>query len=671
MKFKLKIIAAMVLSVLFLFSGLACKKEPPKNDPQKTDAPQLTPEPVRELSLELPKLGRGMVAAAADSTFGIASDGSISFMGNNTGHAYIHDWSAVASLLTDSKTTVALTDGGRLLICGERAEAFKDALEWENIVQIALNDDSLFALTIEGGILVSGAAAQTRGSDLRRDEGGSSQPAQTPEADDPAGGSSSKADQSDATEPPALGSVRLEYENIASIAAAAEYMIAADVSGRVIVSGSAPDVSAWEGETVVRVMAAKGCAAALTEDGRLLVAGADNPFVELSALKDAFIFENSIAVIDSNGTLHTNSKLCDAQIENAVHMSESYSHAVVLLDDGSVAAFGANEYMQCEVQNWRLRPYKDEQGFIIGLRVGETLDDGTPVTTGSQYALPNGDEGIAVILGDVNSDGAINEADADALDKYVSEQQGAFSDAQLRAANIIMDSAKPESIDMCDLEQLRYHIAGLCSIDQYARETEYSGKLASSERINRDVLGYFQVAGTNIDHPILYAWEWYYHDRDLYGNPSSRGSLYLYSDKPTRNIVLTGHNARTSGTMLHQLHLVQDELSKEYGIFANRIWTVNAYGQTNKWEVFAMYEETPGSEEASSLLYNTSFYNKMDEMSEEEIQAWIDYQLERNELDYEVHVTPDDYFLTVVTCGDNHLDSQYGARLYFFLRLVG
>ncbi len=676
MKFKLKFIAAMVLSALFLFSGLACKPKAPQNNPEPTNTPTPAATPAKALSLELPKLGEGMVAAAGDSSFGVASDGSVSFIGNNVGHAYVHDWSGVTSLVTDAKTTAALTSEGKLLICGEREALFKNALGWENIVQIAMNEDSLFALTSEGRVLMISAGAATRGANSRRDDGvsGSDRTDGTPDPNNSNQGSDSGAKTNPTEQPPqpsANSATTLEYENIVSIAAAAGFIIVADASGSVMVSGRAPDVEAWSGEKVVRVMAAKGRAAALTEDGRLLMAGAENPFKELKALKTAFIFDNTVAVIDSNGTLHTDSKLCDAEIANAVCMSESDRHALVLLDDGTVRAFGDDEYMQCEVLNWRLLPYVDEAGFILGLRVGETLEDGALVATGSRYTLANGTEGTAVILGDVNSDGIINEDDVTVLDRYLNEQEGELSQAQLRAANIIMDSSKPKSIDICDLEQLRYHIAGLCSIDQYACETEYSGKLADCERINRDVLGYIQIAGTNIDYPILYAWEWYYHDHDLYGKETSRGSLYFYSDKPTRNLVITGHNARTTGTMLHELHLVQDELSAEYGTFAKRIWTVNAYGQTHKWEVFAMYEETPGSEEASSQLYNTSFYNEMDNMNEEEIQAWIDYQLERNELDYEVHVTPDDYFMTVVTCGDKHLDSQKGARIYFFLRLVG
>lgn len=683
MKFKLKFIAAMALSVLFMFSGLACKPKTPQNEPEPTLSPDITPTPAGELSLQLPELGEGMVAAAAGSSFGVASDGSVSFIGNNAGHAYIHDWSGVASLITDSKTTAALTSEGRLLICGEREELFKDALKWENIVQIAMNEDSLFGLTSDGRVLMAGAVAvPTRGADSRRDSGGSGgtggsggsgRTDATPNPNDSNQNrdSGAKADPTDRQDSPAGGSAELDYENIVSIAAAAKFLIVADASGSVMTSGQAPQIEAWADEKAVRVMAASGRAAALTEDGRLLMTGAENPFTELKALREAFIFENTVAVIDSNGTLHTDSKLCGAEITNAVCMSESGDHALVLLDDGTVKAFGGNEYMQCEVSNWRLRPYVDETGFILGLRVGETLEDGTLVATGSKYTLANGTEGTAVILGDVNSDGIIGEDDINVLDMYVNGQQGELTQARLRAANIIRDSSKPDSVDICDLEQLKYHVAGLCSIDQYARETEYSGKLADCERINRDVLGYIQIAGTNIDYPILYAWEWYYHDHDLFGEKTTRGSLYLYSDKPTRNIVITGHNARTTGTMLHELHLVQDELSAEYGTFANRVWTVNAYGQTHRWEVFAMYEETPGSEEESSQLYNTSFYNKMDEMTEDEIQTWIDYQLERNELDYEVHVTPDDYFMTVVTCGDRHVDSENGARIYFFLRLVG
>lgn len=135
-------------------------------------------------------------------------------------------------------------------------------------------------------------------------------------------------------------------------------------------------------------------------------------------------------------------------------------------------------------------------------------------------------------------------------------------------------------------------------------------------------------------------------------------------------MVISGHNLRRAGIMLHQLHKIQDEYAPTYGEFKNRLWTLNLFGETHTWEVFAMYEEKPASAEQSSQYYNCNYPQTMKSMTSEQISEWITYQQARTELDYSVHVTPNDRFLTVLTCADQHWESNLGGRIYFFLRMV-
>lgn len=114
-------------------------------------------------------------------------------------------------------------------------------------------------------------------------------------------------------------------------------------------------------------------------------------------------------------------------------------------------------------------------------------------------------------------------------------------------------------------------------------------------------------------------------------------------------MVISGHNLRRAGIMLHQLHKIQDEYAPTYGEFKNRLWTLNLFGETHTWEVFAMYEEKPASAEQSSQYYNCNYPQTMESMTSEQISEWISYQQARTELDYSVHVTPNDRFLTVLT----------------------
>ena len=201
--------------------------------------------------------------------------------------------------------------------------------------------------------------------------------------------------------------------------------------------------------------------------------------------------------------------------------------------------------------------------------------------------------------------------------------------------------------------------------------TDISPEAVALARENADALGYITIPDTNISYPIMYDFNWYYNDHDIDRNEIVRGSIYFYWSGPSGNTVITGHNSRTSGTMFHQLHKVQDNRNG-LKTYRNRVWPINTYGVTGYWEVWALYEEPSFSDPSkSSQYYNTCFPGKYDSMSDAEKQAWIDYQLERSELSFTPNVTIKDRFMTLLTCGDSHADSAGGARLYVFLRWVG
>lgn len=182
--------------------------------------------------------------------------------------------------------------------------------------------------------------------------------------------------------------------------------------------------------------------------------------------------------------------------------------------------------------------------------------------------------------------------------------------------------------------------------------------------INDDVIGWIKVPNTNIDYPILYDKKFYYNAHDIYKKSSDYGCIYTYYNILTRNNTVTGHNMRKSGTMLHELHKLQNDKEK-LKTKANRTFTVQLFS-LKKWEVFALYE-TKDSEPQSTLLDNT---NHLGKASKEEIQAWIDKQKSRSEIDLGVSVSPDDFLMTIVTCGDNYDNSTAQSRLYYFLHCI-
>jgi hypothetical protein len=53
------------------------------------------------------------------------------------------------------------------------------------------------------------------------------------------------------------------------------------------------------------------------------------------------------------------------------------------------------------------------------------------------------------------------------------------------------------------------------------------------------------------------------------------------------------------------------------------------------------------------------------------VEEWIKIQTTRSEKKLDVAVTPEDTFLTILTCGDEHDSATAQSRLYIFLKAVG
>lgn len=105
--------------------------------------------------------------------------------------------------------------------------------------------------------------------------------------------------------------------------------------------------------------------------------------------------------------------------------------------------------------------------------------------------------------------------------------------------------------------------------------------------INKDVVGWIIIEGTNINYPILKSNDNdYYLKRDINRNISKSGSIFLdyrnheFSDE---NTVIYGHNMK-NGTMFNQLKKIHNnELGKEINI---RIYTPE---NNSVYKVFSTY----------------------------------------------------------------------------------
>ncbi len=662
-----RLTAIFVVLLVIMTALVGCRKEPviqnspsPAPDNTPVDIAGTTPAPMQFEPLRLD----GSIAAGTGVTYGVASDGSIRFTGRaTTGQNLIYGWENIARVETNGTTVVALTADGLVKVAGSLASASAATDLLAGVADIALGSSQMAVLNSDGTVGLFGSSG--RNTEIVAGWAGV--------ADIAAAGSHFHAVLSDGTlvsTDAAVQEALSSYTDIVSVDAAEDHIAVITGGGTVV---TAPVSSAQTG----RVTPNPDSAAA----------------VELE-WTDIVRIEAAAAVtfgVDSAGHLHVdgNLRVGGLPTENVYAVASSGSHVAVLMGDGTVRSFGQNDNLELNTEGWRLLPFVQD-GYLLGCEPGGNID-GQPCATGAQveYANPATGEVSAVtcvILGDTNGDGIIDDADISVMQNHidgVTVLEGAF----YRAADIIAenridstgdgavipdtDDEELPDIDVVDLEELRAAVNGQREIDQFAKTNAYTTLLGDARRVNTDALGYLMVPNTNISYPIMYGPNWYYNERGLDGQFLERGSIYYYRSRPSQNIVLTGHNARTSGTMFHELHDVQDNAETLLN-YSDRVWAFNNYGEFGYWEVWSLYEEGPTSgRDDSSQYYNACWPNTMEAMSEAEIQEWIDYQLERSEVEIEANVTAEDRFITLITCGDSHAESQRGARLYVFLRWVG
>ncbi|MBO4384951.1 MAG: sortase [Clostridia bacterium] len=642
-------LAAAIAVVWFVVLPKVREKKAPEELPEVTDTPAttlaptsapteipVTPEPILPdfVCNEIP--GRdAFLVTDEHGTFGVADDGSIRFIGRPTaGQNYIRGWADVRRVATNDLGTIALTGDGTLLFTGAGAvNPFPEAEEWTDIVDIKLGDAHIVGLKADGTLVSAGEGAGAEVSSWKR---------------------------------------------VVMIDAAGSYTAGlTDWLGVKTTLGAEFD-DAVNAHRVVAIAAAPDHLAALGEDGKVrtydISTGEEKePFFRNDLIK-VFAAEGATYAVTLGGTLVTDAPFVPYGVEDVYFVAAGREHAVVLYGSGRAEGFGEDRDLRLTVGWWRLLPYVTDEGWLLGLQPGSEMD-GEPVHTGQittyfDPATGASREAVCVLLGDVNGDGVIDLSDVDAA-KAHADGSAPLEGAYLRAANIIVDEELPGSIDVSDIELILKEAQSGGAIDQYAKTDKYTTPLAVARRINPDATGYIELPDTNICYPILYGDDFFYQYHGIDRKTLARGCISYFYEKPTGNIVIAGHNSRPTGTMFHELHVIQDR-SETLNDYENRVWYINVYGESGWWEVWAMYEEGAfPNEYMSSRLYNLNWPLTYDRKTDEQKLEWIMYQLERNQLGYEVQVVLEDRFMTLYTCGDDHIAALKGAALYFFLRWVG
>lgn len=164
--------------------------------------------------------------------------------------------------------------------------------------------------------------------------------------------------------------------------------------------------------------------------------------------------------------------------------------------------------------------------------------------------------------------------------------------------------------------------------------------------INSDMSGWVNVAGTNINYPVVKAKDnSYYLTRNIYKETDYNGWVFMdYRNKgdfSDDNTILYAHNRYSNGLMFGTL----TNLRKSKWQDNKNNWNIkfNNLYKEGTWKVFSIY----GIEVTSDYLI-TNFLNPDDK------QAFIDMLKGRSEYNFDTNVTVNDKILTLSTCLDTN-----------------
>ena len=164
-----------------------------------------------------------------------------------------------------------------------------------------------------------------------------------------------------------------------------------------------------------------------------------------------------------------------------------------------------------------------------------------------------------------------------------------------------------------------------------------------------DVKGWLTIPDTNIDYVVTQGRADapnYYLDKDIYGNYSKAGTLYLdirgSVEDNTRNFVIHGHNmVSTEEKMFH--HLLEYKKTSYYK--EHPLINFDTIYSTGQWKVFAVFISNGSDDKEPLFDYRKAAFNDSSEFLNFVYQIRI-----RSILNTDVDIKADDQILCLSTC---------------------
>lgn len=164
---------------------------------------------------------------------------------------------------------------------------------------------------------------------------------------------------------------------------------------------------------------------------------------------------------------------------------------------------------------------------------------------------------------------------------------------------------------------------------------------------NQDYTGWIRIPGTQVDYPFVKAKDNdYYLKRDFFGRYDDKGTIYMdhrnIGFQFSNHVILYGHNMR-DGSMFGELDLFK---AADFALDNDIIAIDDLYG-TRYFKIYASYFD-----DADVSYIQTN-------ISPSDIDAFIDQQLDRSDIDYDLIPTDKDRLLTLITCSYEVDDGRF------------
>ncbi|MCK5129048.1 MAG: hypothetical protein KAQ68_04285 [Clostridiales bacterium] len=252
-----------------------------------------------------------ILAIGKDHTVGLNQDGTVVAAGSNKyEQCSVESWTDITSVDAGMYHTLGLKSDGSVVASGSNEYEQCDVSTWENVIQITAGAYDSYALCSDGSLLSTGFHGKDSLSNVRDiillD----------------AGSYGLCAIQSDGTILSDFASLRSsDVKSAVGLSVSTGYIAVLTIDGKVFSSITACE----DWENIVSISAGSTAAFGIKSNGSIVA--------HFFRDRDAFNTDD---------------------ISDAISVSAGGSHHTFLLKDGSVIAFGDNDYGQCDVSSWQL-----------------------------------------------------------------------------------------------------------------------------------------------------------------------------------------------------------------------------------------------------------------------------------------------------------------------------